>query len=260
MTNFSGIGRQGLWSWLTPERAVLVVPVLAGLGLSMALLSVGVTPLTILAREQSKVVEQYSTKAELVPVLRQQLTAVKRKQVERDQQLDRLLALLAGTSELETFLSGLNDLARVHNVAITTTKPSISIDELTAMLTERLQRLCTSTQGRGPRIGIVSMYDVENNAVRILGATLREAGHHVTEIYFKDWISNHLMPATDVELENLLQLIEREKLDLVCVSIRASAYYMSAKVLSEHMREHLDVPILWGGMHPTLMPENDSQQ
>ena len=123
MTNFSGIGRQGIWSWLTPERAVLVVPVLAGLGLSMVLLSVGVTPLTIRVREQSKVVEQLTTKAEFVPVLRQQLAAVKRKQAERDHQLDRLLKLLAGTSELETFLAGLNDLARVHNVAITTTQP-----------------------------------------------------------------------------------------------------------------------------------------
>ena len=27
MTNFSGIGRKGIWSWLTPERAVLVGPV-----------------------------------------------------------------------------------------------------------------------------------------------------------------------------------------------------------------------------------------
>ena len=123
MTNFSGIGRQGVWSWLTPERAVLVVPVLAGLGLSMALLSVGVTPLTIRVREQNEVVEQLTTKAEFVPVLRQQLAAVKREQVERDQQLDRLLELVAGTSELQTFLAGLNDLARVHNVAITTTRP-----------------------------------------------------------------------------------------------------------------------------------------
>ena len=123
MTNFSGIGRQGIWSWLTPERAVLVVPVFAGLGLSMALLSVGITPLTIRVREQSEVVEQLTTKAEFVPVLRQQLAAVKRDQLERDQQLDRLLELVAGTSELQTFLAGLNDLARVHNVAITTTKP-----------------------------------------------------------------------------------------------------------------------------------------
>ena len=123
MTNFSGIGRQGLWSWLTPERAVLVVPLAAGLGLSMALLSIGVTPLTIRVRTQSEVVEQRSTKAEFVPVLRQQLAAVKREQVERDQQLDRLLALVAGTSELQTFVAGLNDLARLHNVVITTTKP-----------------------------------------------------------------------------------------------------------------------------------------
>ena len=123
MTNFSGIGRQGLWSWLTPERAVLVVPVFAGLGLSMALLSVGVTPLTIRVREQNEVVEQLTTKAEFVPVLLQQLAAVKREQVARAQQLDRLLDLVAGTSELQTFLAGLNDLARVYNVVITTTKP-----------------------------------------------------------------------------------------------------------------------------------------
>ena len=123
------------------------------------------------------------------------------------------------------------------------------------MLNERLESLRANTSGRGPRIGIVSMYDVENNAVRILAATLRESGHHVSEIYFKDWISNHLMPASETELENLLKVIEEARLDLVCVSIRASAYYMSAKVLTEHMRAHLNVPVLWGGMHPTLMPE-----
>ena len=123
MTNFSGIDRQGLWSWLTPERAVLVIPVLAGLGVSMALLSVGITPLTIRVREQSEVVEQLTSKAEFVPVLRQQLASLKQEQEERDKQLDRLLDLVAGTSELQTFLAELNDLGRLHNVAITATKP-----------------------------------------------------------------------------------------------------------------------------------------
>ena len=123
MTNFSGIGRQGIWSWLTPERAVLVVPVLAGLGLSMAVLSAGVTPLTMRVREQSEVVEQLTMKAEFVPVLRQKFAALKRDQVQRERQLDRLLDLVAGTSELQTFLAELNDLGRIHNVAITTTKP-----------------------------------------------------------------------------------------------------------------------------------------
>ena len=131
MTNFSGISRQGLWSWLTPERAVLVVPVLAGLGLSMVLLSVGITPLTMRVREQNEVVEQLTTKADFVPVLRQQLAALKRSQEEREQQLDRLLDLVAGTSELQTLLAQLNDLGRVHNVAINTTKPG-AVDRFNA--------------------------------------------------------------------------------------------------------------------------------
>ena len=123
MTNFSGIGRQGLWSWLTPERAVLVMPVLAGLGVSMALLSIGITPLTIRVREQSEVVEQLTSKAELEPVLRQQLATLKREQEERDQQLDRLLDLVAGTSELQTFLAELNALAKRNQVTILSAEP-----------------------------------------------------------------------------------------------------------------------------------------
>ena len=148
MTNFSAIGRQGVWSWLTPERAVLVVPVLAGLGLSMALLSVGVTPLTIRVRDQNEVVEQLTTKAEFVPVLRQQLAAVKREQVERDQQLDRLLELVAGTSELQTFLAGLNDLARVHNVAITTTRPG-AVERFKAPMSASGQEAPPAARGGG---------------------------------------------------------------------------------------------------------------
>ena len=54
----------------------------------------------------------------------------------------------------------------------------------------RLDRLLRNARLDRPRIGLVSMWDVENNAVRILAATLRAAGHKVVEIYFKDWISN----------------------------------------------------------------------
>ena len=97
-------------------------------------------------------------------------------------------------------------------------------------MNHRIQGLMDQTSGRPVRVGILSMYDVENNAVRVLAATLREAGHTVVEIYFKDWISNHLAPATDLEYANLEKTIRDRQLDLVCVSIRASAYYMSAKL------------------------------
>jgi anaerobic magnesium-protoporphyrin IX monomethyl ester cyclase len=119
----------------------------------------------------------------------------------------------------------------------------------------RLERLERDAQRNGPRIGIISTWDVENNAVRVLAAALREAGHHAVEIYFKDWVSNYLDPATERQLDNLIKVIRREELNFVCISIRASAYANSARILTERIHEELDIAVLWGGMHPTLVPD-----
>ena len=70
----------------------------------------------------------------------------------------------------------------------------------------RLDKLLRQSRYDEPRLGIISLWDVENNAVRILAATLRAAGFEVVEIYFKDWISNALDPASDVQLDNLAKI------------------------------------------------------
>ncbi|MEL6344991.1 MAG: radical SAM protein [Myxococcota bacterium] len=119
----------------------------------------------------------------------------------------------------------------------------------------RLDRLFRDARIDGPRLGIISTWDVENNAVRILAATLRAHGHHCAEIYFKDWISNALDPATDTQLDNLIKIIRREQLNLVCISIRASAYAEQARIITERIQEETGLPVLWGGMHPTLVPD-----
>ena len=90
-----------------------------------------------------------------------------------------------------------------------------------------------------------SLWDVENNAVRT-AATLRAAGHKVTEIYFKDWISNNLDPANDVQLDNLGKIIRREELNVICLSIRASAYARQAEIITERLHEEFDIPVLFG--------------
>lgn len=123
MTNFSGSSRSGLWSWLSPERAVLVVPVLAGLGLAVLIFSLGVTPLSLKNKEQEKKVALLRAKSELIPLLRSQLRELEFSHKERQLQLDRLLGLVAGTTELDTFLAKINDLAISHGVFITTTEP-----------------------------------------------------------------------------------------------------------------------------------------
>ena len=123
-----------------------------------------------------------------------------------------------------------------------------------ARVNPRLERLFPAAKAAGPRIGILSTWDVENNAVRILAGTLRQAGHHTVELYFKDWISNHLDPASDEELETLAKIIRREELNLVCISIRASAYAQQSRRITEYLQRELEIPVLWGGMRATMAP------
>ena len=176
MTNFSGIGRPGLWSWLTPERAVLVMPILAGVGVSITLLSVVITPLTIRIRQQSEVVEQLTSKAEFVPVLRQQLAALKREQEDRDQQLDRLLDLVAGTSELQTLLAELNDMGRLHNVAINSTKPGeVKRFQPPSPVQARRQLAPPAARGRDSR-AVVSRDPLLNRSLEKRSAALTVTG------------------------------------------------------------------------------------
>ncbi len=119
----------------------------------------------------------------------------------------------------------------------------------------RLESLFQQAKRDGARVGILSTWDVENNAVRILAATLRAEGHHVVEIYFKDWISNHLEPASAADLDALGRVVRREQLNLICLSVRASAYAQQAQVISAYVRDELELPVLWGGMHPTMAPD-----
>ena len=123
MTNLSGELRQGRFKWLTPENAVVVLPVLAGLVMAALIAPSGIWPLSERVNNKKEEVELLRSKSIAVPQLRQQLAELSARQRLREKQLDRLLALVAGTSELNTFLSELNDLAYATGVVITTTEP-----------------------------------------------------------------------------------------------------------------------------------------
>jgi radical SAM superfamily enzyme YgiQ (UPF0313 family) len=108
----------------------------------------------------------------------------------------------------------------------------------------------------GAAVGLISLYDFENNAVRQLAAGLRARGRRVVEVYFKDWISNHLDPASDEELDTLVRVLRREQVNLLTISIRASAYAEQARIITEHVQRELGIAVLWGGMHPTLRADD----
>jgi Tfp pilus assembly protein PilO len=123
MTNFQANAPTTKLRWLTPERAVLVLPIAAGLLVSVLLASLALTPLLVRLQGQREQVEELRRLRDGVPLLRQQLEAELARLEERRQQQDSLLQLVAGTGELDTFLAELNDLADRIGVTITRAEP-----------------------------------------------------------------------------------------------------------------------------------------
>ena len=123
MTNFQADRKRLTAAWLTPERAVVVVPILAGLALAATLASAVITPQMLQLRERREVVDVLWQKSQALPGLVEALNQRRLEQAEVTAQQERLLALIAGTAELETFIAQLNDLATRHQVLVTTTKP-----------------------------------------------------------------------------------------------------------------------------------------
>ena len=106
------------------------------------------------------------------------------------------------------------------------------------------------------RLALISLYDLENSAVRVLAWYLRRRGHQVLEVYFKDWKNNGLIWPGDVELRHTVDHVRTFGAQMVGVSLRASAYLKVCRFLVKHLRRELGLPVLLGGVHPTLCPDS----
>ena len=109
--------------------------------------------------------------------------------------------------------------------------------------------------GARKHLALVSLYVLENNGVRHVAASLREQGFTVTEIYFKDWVNNAFEWPTRREVDLLVDLIASRGCDIVGLSVRASGYAHLAAALTREIHQRLNIPVLWGGMHPTFVPQ-----
>ena len=123
MTNFQAETNRPIAAWLTPERAVVVVPILAGLALATTLATAVITPQLVQLRERRLEVDVLEQKSNALPELVETLAQRRLEQAEVMAQQQRLLSLIAGTTQLETFLAQLNDLANKHQVVVTSTEP-----------------------------------------------------------------------------------------------------------------------------------------
>jgi anaerobic magnesium-protoporphyrin IX monomethyl ester cyclase len=102
---------------------------------------------------------------------------------------------------------------------------------------------------------LLTIYSVENSGIRYVSAALQRAGFDTHIVFLRDWVHNCLEMPSDDEIELALDLIEQKGADLVGLSFMSSLYPM-AKELNKRIKARFpSLPIVWGGIHPTSVPE-----
>ncbi|KPL06225.1 hypothetical protein AMJ86_09370 [bacterium SM23_57] len=110
------------------------------------------------------------------------------------------------------------------------------------------------------KVCLISPYsDFTSNAVRLLSATLRQKGHEVTSIFLVDmsFEGGYLIDFSGgYPVELLGEILEKtQDADIIGLSL-LTQYYSRSIQLTQYLRKYLSVPIIWGGVHPTVRPDD----
>ena len=109
------------------------------------------------------------------------------------------------------------------------------------------------------KISFISMgVSTDAIGVRILSSLLKAAGHQ-TQLIFLSTLDDLRRKATGATyqysekvLGSIVELCGES--DLVGISVMTH-HFSVAKDVTEHLRGKLDAPVIWGGIHPTVCPE-----
>ena len=108
---------------LTPERAVLILPVLAGVVVAGLLAAFGVAPQLVSLKQRQEQLSDLESRQAALPQLRAQLNALVQRMAELRAQQGRLVDLVGGATELRTLLTQLNTLAVGSGVTLLSIEP-----------------------------------------------------------------------------------------------------------------------------------------
>ena len=110
--------------------------------------------------------------------------------------------------------------------------------------------------GVAPTVVLVALYNQESLGIRTLHAKLEAEGISVVTLFFKErWGDNTFEPCTENEIAHLIAEVAALRPRLVGISVM-SAFFELASGITADIQALPDAPlVLWGGIHPTLKPE-----
>ena len=105
------------------------------------------------------------------------------------------------------------------------------------------------------RFTLISLYNFNHLGVRALHSLLKSKGIHVDLIFFKNMLFNDAKRPTPEEISKLAELVKENRPDLVGISVSCSTFYKIAKDITENIKQKTLSPVIWGGVHPTIDPD-----
>jgi radical SAM superfamily enzyme YgiQ (UPF0313 family) len=107
------------------------------------------------------------------------------------------------------------------------------------------------------RIALVGLVGSRWMAPRLLHASLAQDGFDVKTVFFREDFE-FLKPPDDREYELAVRLLEELEPDLIGLGF-VSYFLRDAVALTTRIKQRLDTPVIWGGIHPSLQPEASLQ-
>jgi anaerobic magnesium-protoporphyrin IX monomethyl ester cyclase len=106
------------------------------------------------------------------------------------------------------------------------------------------------------RIVFISPFDLGTFGLRCVVARLKRDGHQVHVVYLGDRIIQEVADVSPAELDATIGLVKELRPDWVGVSATSLFSHPAAAAVTRQIKQRVgDIPILWGGPYPTLMPD-----
>jgi radical SAM superfamily enzyme YgiQ (UPF0313 family) len=110
------------------------------------------------------------------------------------------------------------------------------------------------TPNPGPVL-LITLYGFQNTGVRLLSAALRRQGFSAPILFMKGWRNNDVRPPTETEIGLLERHVSELRPSLIGFGF-GTPYLGIVTELTRRLRTVTDAHIVWGGVHPTIVPED----
>ncbi len=102
------------------------------------------------------------------------------------------------------------------------------------------------------RVLLIALYNFDDLGIRTLHSLLKDNGHEPYSIFIRDVSLNQMERIDERDMQTLKELIGDICPDLIGIKV-TSSFFLDAKRITEEIKSH--APVVWGGIHPTICPD-----